>query len=335
MRMKTVVALLKILALLTVTSFAQTSHYRYIRLGNGKDAMSEATFALALMGGGNDLDEAFRWLCDHGNGGDFLILRASGDDDYNPYVKSLCNANSVATLIMPSRESAEDAAVGDIIRKAEVVFISGGDQANYTRNWEGTPVEDALNKNIVEGKPIGGTSAGLAVLGEYVYSAEGDKPDDPDLTSAQVLDDPYSPRVALRRNFVEISLLKNTLTDTHFAKRDRLGRSLGFLARIVSDGWSANPREIAVDERNAVLVEATGKARVVGSGKGAYFISPQKAPEVCRAGAALSLREITIYRARSGSQFDLKQWRGAGGVAYSVAVAEGKLQSTQRDGQLY
>ncbi len=336
MRMKTVFALLKILALLTATNcFAETSQYRYIRLGNDKDVTPKATFALALMGGGSDLDEAFRWLCDHGNGGDFLILRASGDDVYNRYVKRLCNANSVATLIMPSRESAEDAAVGDIIRKAEVVFISGGDQANYTRNWKGTPVEDALNKNIVEGKPIGGTSAGLAVLGEYVYSAEGDKPDDPDLTSAQVLDDPYTPRVALRRNFVEISLLKNTLTDTHFAKRDRLGRSIGFLARIVSDGWSANPREIAVDEQNAVLVEADGRARVVGSGKGAYFISPQKAPEVCRAGAALSLREITIYRAPSGSQFDLKQWRGTGGSAYSVAVAEGKLQSTQPDGQLY
>ena len=52
-----------------------------------------------------------------------------------------------------------------IIRQAEVVFIAGGDQGNYLRGWKGTPVQDAINANIAAGKPIGGTSAGLAVLG--------------------------------------------------------------------------------------------------------------------------------------------------------------------------
>jgi cyanophycinase len=334
--MKTAILLLRVLALLTTaTCIAQESHFRYMRLGNGKDVVTKPTFGLALMGGGSDLDEAFRWLCNHGNGGDFLVLRASGDDDYNPYVKGLCRANSVATLIMPSRESAQDPAAGEIIHKAEVVFISGGDQSKYTRNWTGTPVQDALNKNIADGKPIGGTSAGLAVLGEFVYSAEGDQPDDPDLTSSQALADPFIPRVAVRRNFVDINLLKNTLTDTHFAKRDRLGRSVAFLARIVSDGWSANPREIAVDEKNAVLVETGGDARVIGSGKGAYFISVQKPPEACRPGSPLTFRDVEIYHDRSGLQFDLKQWRGTGGDPYSVSVVEGKLHSTQTNGQSY
>ena len=50
-----------------------------------------------MMGGGADLDEAFRWLCPKANGGDFLILRARGDDDYNSYVNGLCPLNSVAT----------------------------------------------------------------------------------------------------------------------------------------------------------------------------------------------------------------------------------------------
>ena len=90
-----------------------------------------------MMGGGSDLDEAFRWLCRKGNGGDFLILRATGDDDYNSYVYGLCKANSVATLILPDRQAAEDPAVAQIIRQAEVVFIAGGDQANYIRGMEG------------------------------------------------------------------------------------------------------------------------------------------------------------------------------------------------------
>ena len=52
-----------------------------------------------------------------------------------------------------------------IIRRAEVIFIAGGDQANYIRDWKDTPVQDAINANLAEGKPIGGTSAGLAVQG--------------------------------------------------------------------------------------------------------------------------------------------------------------------------
>ena len=60
------------------------------------------------MGGGSDLDEAFRWLCQRAGGGDLLVLRATGDDEYNPYIQGLCHLNSVATLVIPSREAALD-----------------------------------------------------------------------------------------------------------------------------------------------------------------------------------------------------------------------------------
>ncbi|MBV8890387.1 MAG: cyanophycinase [Acidobacteria bacterium] len=327
--------LLMIAAVSDGTCLAQNTRFRYIRLGSDKDVGPRANFGLALMGGGSDLDEAFRWLCNNGRGGDFLILRATGNDSYNAYVKALCRANSVATLIIPNRASAQQSAVADIIRKAEVVFIAGGDQANYTRNWTDTPVEDALNQNIAAGKPIGGTSAGLAVLGEYTYSAEGDKPDDADLTSPQVLADPFNRRLALRRHFLNIDLLANTLTDTHFAKRDRMGRSIAFLARIVADGWSAKPREVAVDEKSAVLVERSGRARVIGSGQGAYFVSPQTIPEDCRQGTPLTFRDIAVYHAPVGSEFNLEQWRGTGGGSYSLSVISGRVQSTQAGGEVY
>jgi cyanophycinase-like exopeptidase len=114
-------------------TFAQSEPYKYFRIGKHADAQSKVDGGIAMMGGGTDLDEAFRWLCNRGNGGDFLILRATGDDDYNSYVNGLCKANSVATLILRDRVAAEDPAVAEIIRKAEVIFIAGGDQANYIR----------------------------------------------------------------------------------------------------------------------------------------------------------------------------------------------------------
>src|ERR1700756_1862239 len=74
--------------------------YQYFRAGNPNDMQTKTRAGFALMGGGDDLDEAFKWMCERAGGGDFVILRASGDDDYNPYIQGLCKLNSVATLIL-------------------------------------------------------------------------------------------------------------------------------------------------------------------------------------------------------------------------------------------
>lgn len=329
--MKLLICFCSIFCLATV---AHAQKYQYFRLGNKADIDTKPQAGIAMMGGGTDIDEAFRWLCVRGNGGDFLIVRARGDDDYNSYVNGLCKANSVATLIIPNREAAGDAAIADIIRHAEVLFIAGGDQANYIRGWKGTPVQTAINDDLAAGKPIGGTSAGLAVLGEFVYGALGDKPDDKDLASAQVLADPYFDRVTLVKDFLRVPGLENLITDSHFAKRDRMGRTLGFLARIMKAGWSASPREVAIDERSAVLVEADGKAIVIGTGRGAYFLRPSEAPQTCEKGSPLTFRDVRVDHVQSGGHWNLRSWSGDA-TAYTLSVVAGKVQSTQAGGAVY
>jgi cyanophycinase len=333
--MSTFQRLASIVTLLLATSLLHAGSYRYFRSGNKNDAQSTPIAGVAMMGGGDDLDVAFHWLCLKANGGDFLIVRASGDDAYNSYINNLCQLNSVATLIIPNRQAAQDPAVAEIIRQAEVVFISGGDQANYIRDWKDTPVQDAINAHIAAGKPIGGTSAGVAVLGEFAYGALGDKPDDNDLASTETLSNPYFARVTLIRGFLKIPHFENLLTDSHFAKRDRMGRTLVFLARIMQDGWSNSPREIAIDERSAVLVDPDGKGTVVGEGRGAYFLRPTRRPDICKAGQPLTFRKINIYRIPSGGIFDLTLWTGSGGTAYSLSVEKGKIESTQATHSIY
>jgi cyanophycinase len=313
---------------------AQQPRYQYFRIGQKSDSTAKPNPGYALMGGGKDLDDAFRWLCGKGNGGDFLILRAADDDAYNSYVNGLCKVNSVATLIIPDREAAQDHAVADIIGHAESIFIAGGDQAHYIRAWRNTPVQDALNAHIASGKPIGGTSAGLAVLGEFVYSALNDPPDGM-LASPEALKDPFTAQVALVRNFLNIPVLRDTITDSHFAKRDRMGRTLVFLARLMQDGWTETPREIAVDERSAVLIEGDGSATVVGSGKGAYFLRPTRAPEVCKKDIPLTFSAISAYKAPTGSHFDLSSWKGQSGVDYTLSVNDGAVTSTEATNSVY
>jgi cyanophycinase len=309
--------------------------YKYFRIGNKADIQTKATPGIAMMGGGTDLDEAFHWLCGHANGGDFLVLRAHGDDDYNTYVNGLCKANSVATLIIPDRDAALDPAVVDIIRHAEAVFIAGGDQALYIHFWQNTPVQDAINADVAEGKPIGGTSAGLAVQGQFVYGSMNDAADGPDLASDLVLPNPYSYRVTLVRDFLRIPLLHDSITDSHFAIRDRMGRTLVFEARIMQDGWSQKVSEVAIDEKSAVLVEGDGEGVVVGSGKGAYFLRPTRAPDVCQKDVPLTFRDISVYKAPTGAHFDLPKWKGDGGTKYWLSVEKGVIHSTQAGGGVY
>jgi cyanophycinase len=328
-------ALTLLSSILLAATVAHAASYQYFRIGNKDDIQTQPAAGTAMMGGGSDLDEAFRWLCQKGNGGDFLILRASGDDGYNSYVNKFCKLNSVATLILPDRQTAQNPAVAKIIRQAEVVFIAGGDQANYIRGWKDTPVLEAINANIAADKPIGGTSAGLAVLGEFVYGALGDKPDDKDLASADVLPNPYFERVTVIREFLKNPRLENLLTDSHFAKRDRMGRTLGFLARIMQDGWSKSPREVAIDEKSAVLLEPDGKATVIGNGKGAYFLRPTRPPDVCQPGQPLTFHAISVYRVSTGGHFDLGSWRGDGGIGYELSVEKGKIESTRADKLIY
>jgi len=287
------------------------------------------------MGGGSDIDEAFGWLCQKANGGDFLILRARGSDAYNPYVNGLCKVNSVATLVIPDRNAALDPAVADIVRHAAAIFIAGGDQARYVNFWRGTPVEQAINADIASGKPIGGTSAGLAILGEFSYGALNDPPDDSSLTSAEALQNPFANRITLVRDFLVIPILRDIITDSHFAKRDRMGRSLVFLARLMQDGWTKTPKEIAIDEQSAVLLEPDGKARVVGPGKGAYFLRPTESPMICKKDVPLTFHGIPVYKAPSGAQFDVRGWTGEGGFQYVLSVDAGSIESTQSGHSIY
>ena len=310
--------------------------YRYFRVGAAADLVAKSTPGYALMGGGTDLDEAFRWLCARAGGGDFLVLRAAGTDAYNPYIAGLedgksCKLNSVATLVIPSRQAAAEPFVAEAIRHAEAIFIAGGDQANYVRWWMRTAVQRAINAAIARGVPIGGTSAGLAVMGEWAYSAEGETPGDANLDSATALKDPMGPRVTLVHGFLEIPALKGIVTDSHFVTRDRMGRLLVFLADVnradqktKSDG--AQIRGLGIDQETAVLLRPSGAAEVVGKGS-AYLVEPAKSMTSPVAGLALDSGPLLVRRIRSGERFDLFHV-GEVGDFLELTVANGVIHSS-------
>ena len=309
-----------------------SAKWKYFRAGNAADTVVTPRPGFALMGGGEQ-DPALKYLCEHANGGDFLILRANTEDQYaqkvNEEIRALCPLNSAATIVFSEREDSDDAKLVQHIAQAEAIFIAGGDQSNYVRFWQDTPVEDAINRHIATGKPIGGSSAGLAVLGEFSFSSMIDTIHSPD-----ALADPYGNKVTISRDFLRIPLLAGIITDTHFAQRDRMGRLVVFLSRILQDGWSKQVRAIAVEEGAAVLLEADGQAKVIGAGP-AYFLEAKDPPDICRRKIPLSVGGITVHRAPAGTSFNLKDWKGTGGDDYKLSVIKGELKALDSNHGIY
>lgn len=325
------IAMLLVVALCCALQASAAKSYSYFRVGSASDVATATTAGTVLMGGGTDVDAAFQWMCQRSGNGDFLVIRATGTDAYNPYIQQLCpNENSVSTLIIPNRAAASDPFVVSTMRNAEALWIAGGDQSDYINFWKGTPVEDTLNALIARGVPMGGTSAGMNVLTEFLYSALASQ----GVTSSQALGDPFNRYITLDRDFVNIGTVGGVIGDPHFVTRDRMGRDLAFLCRVFLNGWSAAPRGIAIDEQTALLIDASGNGTVVGNST-VYFLQAPGAPQVCQAKAPLTYQNISVYRITTSGTFDLTHWTGRGGTTYSVSANAGVLSSTQAGGSAY
>jgi len=298
--------------------------------GSTVDVSTTPIGGVYLGGGGTDIDAGMKWLLARGGAratnqfGDVVVLRASGSDGYNSYLLDF-GANSVTSILITTVAGANSDYVRRAIERAEVIFLAGGDQSKYVSLWKGTSLVTAVNARIAAGFPIGGTSAGLAVLGEYVYSA-----DNASTTSTVALANPYDASITLTTALFNVPLLRNVLTDSHFRTRDRMGRLMAFLARIQQDRIANTlPLAIGVDEQSGVGVLADQSAMVFGPGSGAYFlkITPEST-RLCVSATPLTLTNVVTQSVAPGQTFHLGAWSGPAARSYTLSVTAGILTSS-------
>ncbi len=256
-----------------------------------------------LEGGAEDVEDAWRWFLERAGHGDIVVLRASPDEGYDEWLRDLAGLRSFQTLQLTDPAAAEDPFVIESIAHADGLFIAGGDQFDYVRVWTGTPIQRAVNDAVAAGVPVGGISAGLAVLGEAAFTAERGT-----VTSDEALADPFDDRVRLARGFISLPGLEATITDSHLSERARLGRLLVFMARALTDGWTDEIRGIGLDEATAVLLEPDGTATITGA-NAAWFLRMSDADVVsCRPTEPLVIRSIDTLAASAGASFDVSAW---------------------------
>ncbi len=309
-----------------VLAQSYTSYYT----GSPFDRHADPTGGVCMMGGATEHDEAMRWFLTRADSGDILVLRASGADGYNSYLYSELgiNINSVETIVFNNASAASEPYIHDKIARAEGIWFAGGDQWNYVSYWRGTAIDSLVNlalhnRNIV----IGGTSAGMAILGGFYFSAQNGT-----VTSEEALANPYNPLVTVdSTHFLEVSYLDQVVTDTHYDNPVRKGRHVAFMARILTD-YGTEPKGIACNEYTAVCIDENGLASVYGDypdyQEAAFFLQTNCEladvdPETCTAGQPLewnlggaALRVCKVWGTNDGANtFDLSDWEtDEGGV---------------------
>jgi cyanophycinase len=309
----------------------------FYTVGNAADVSPATVPGLALVGGGGRRNEAYRWLLQRSGGGDFVFLTTTDysdqeDDQFFADMQQLGAVDSITTLTVNSRAMAEAEKVESAVRNAELLFIDGGDQTEYYNLWKGTRLQNAV-QYLLEAKkiPLGGTSAGMAILSGLAYV-----PCNQGVTSAEALADPFHANMdSIKNDLLTTPFLVNTISDTHWSERRRCGRTIAFLARIITDGLASqqSARAIACDERTAVCIDGGGWAVVFGNSDAddfAYFLSSRSIPDRCLPGQSLHwTNAVSIWKVKGTEAgvngFDLQNWQGHGGSRHDVNVLNGVL----------
>ncbi len=325
-----------------------SQNYTSFFTGNTLDITTVPSGGICLMGGASEDDNAMIWFLERANGGDVLVLRASGSDGYNNYMYSELGVgvNSVETIVFNNASAANENYVHQKIRQAEAIWFAGGDQWDYVSYWRNTAIDNLINdaisnRNIV----IGGTSAGMAIQGGFYFSAENGT-----VTSATALSNPFNSNVTVSSTaFISNNYLHDVITDTHYDNPDRKGRHLVFMSRILLD-YGIEAKGIACDEYTAVCIDTNGSAKVFGEypnyDDNAYFLQTNcelsnNMPEDASPGNPLdwnlgneAIKVYAIKGTTDGSNtFDLNDWQtGTGGAWENWYVANGvfnELAATQ------
>jgi cyanophycinase-like exopeptidase len=327
--------------MLFFSTLLQAQSYTSYFTGNTVDTITQAQGGICLMGGASEEDHAMIWFLQRAQGGDILVLRASGNDGYNNYMYTSLgvDVNSVETIVFNQASAAHEPYIHQKIQQAEAIWFAGGDQWDYVSYWRNSPIDSLINSGIQNRKlVIGGTSAGMAILGGYYFSAENGT-----VSSATALNNPYDYHVTIdSSSFLQAPYLSDVITDTHYDSPDRKGRHMVFLARILAD-FGKTGKGIACDEYTAVCIDTNGIARVFGDypsyDDNAYFIAPNceivnPIPENCTQNSPLQWNlggeAVKVYSIQgtpnANNSFDLKDWMtGTGGNWKNWYVVNGVL----------
>ncbi len=201
---------------------------------------------LVIMGGGPMVSAILKKALELAGGSAVRVLvipQASRLAEVGKEVLEMWRAAGAAAgevLDLSDREAALEQ-----VRKADFIWMSGGDQRRLMRALKGTGVPEAIEKRLEEGGVVGGTSAGAAVMSDIMITGGSEKGPIPGAKGV--------------KTGKGLGLWPGVIVDQHFIRRRRFFRLLSAVLSL--------PKllGIGIDESTAVVLQDK-KLEVVGDG---------------------------------------------------------------------
>lgn len=196
----------------------------------------------------------------------------------------------VKIMDIREREQCEDKKNIELIKNADCVMFSGGDQSLITRNISGTTIHKILLKRYKnEDFVIAGTSAGAMCMSQEMITGSNQKKI---FTKGAVGMDKG------------LGFIPNFIIDSHFIKRRRFGRLAGAVAKF------PNLIGIGLDEDTALVIKKCNVCEIIGSGMIILF-DPRKLrynnEKEVEPGGYMSVTNLKTHILTKGDCFNIKK----------------------------
>ncbi|MEU5116395.1 hypothetical protein AB0G64_33450 [Streptomyces longwoodensis] len=295
-----------------------------VRLGNAADVdrASWSGPAFTMNGAGAVVPATLSKAVDAIRGGtgslDVVVLAGSAPTSGSrtpecDTAMTVTGVNSCTTWTLSTAADGNDSQVNSDVREAEFVYFAGGDQCRYAA-WKGTALEASVESVVAKGGGSGGGSAGHHVNSSVVYDACNGS-----VTSAEALADPYDRAITFTTGLFQWPDYAGVINDSHFVTRDRMGRTMAFVARAVKDGLVTGGAAwgVGVEEGGSLFIDRDGTATEYG--KDAYVVLGDHQPEQAVARKPLTYSGFKIWRLAPGTAFDFRHRPTCGYYLRSVA----------------
>ena len=228
-------------------------------------------------------------------GKNILILTmasANPDTSYhyiNKDLQMICT-NPVLKMQL-TRARARQPAVLDSIRRAGLVYITGGVQSRFMASIAGTGVAEAIQAAYRSGAMIAGTSAGAAVMSRIMIPGNQIRGDS---LYEGAVDRMTAGNIETRTG---LGLLEQAIIDQHFIVRSRYNRLFTLLHQYPAK------TVIGIDESTALIVRGR-RAEVTGEGQ----VVIARRPEKLRTGKGrkIGFRSARLDICLEGDRFKIK-----------------------------
>ncbi|WP_452230922.1 MULTISPECIES: cyanophycinase [unclassified Lacinutrix] len=196
---------------------------------------------------------------------------------------------NVTILDIRSKEDSEKQVAIDLIKEADCVMFSGGDQSKITDKIGGTTMHTILvdrYKNE-EGFVIAGTSAGAMMMSQEMIA--GGSASEAFIKGAVTM-------------YKGLALIPELIIDTHFIKRGRFGR--------ISEAVAQFPKLVGLGlAEDTGLIIKNGVLEVIGSGMVIIFDGRKlkhNNHKVLKEGTPMSLTNLRTHILSNGDRFNIK-----------------------------